>query len=202
MAGRESETSASLLLRLRDARDGDAWDSFVAVYGPLVRRHCVRRGLQDSDAADVAQEVFARVAKAIRSFEYAPERGRFRGWLGTVVANEIATFRAKAGRRPADGGTADDAPGPDPSWDRAFTEHVLAVASDAIRPEFEPNTWAAFEATWVKGERPEDVAKRLGTAIHAVYVNKSRVLKRLEAEVMRLADDLPLTPDRPTPRAP
>lgn len=202
MAERGFETSASLLLRIRDARDGDAWDSFVAVYGPLVRRHCVRRGLQDSDAADVAQDVFARVAKAIRSFDYAPERGRFRGWLGTIVANEIATSRAKAGRRPVAGGMADDAPGPDPSWDRAFTEHVLAVATDRVRPEFEPATWEAFEATWVRKEPPEAVAKRLGTAIHAVYVNKSRVLKRLEAEVMRLAADLPLIPDRPAPGDP
>ena len=66
---------------------------------------------------------------------------------------------------------------------------------DRIRSEFEPETWNAFESTWVLKESPARVASRLGTAIHAVYVNKSRVLKRLEAEVLKLAEDLPLAPD-------
>ena len=29
-------TQASLLVRLRDARDGDAWGQFVELYAPLV----------------------------------------------------------------------------------------------------------------------------------------------------------------------
>ena len=185
----DTGTSASLLVRVRDAADADAWRTFEAVYGPLVRRSCVRRGLQHADAADVSQEVLARVATAIRGFEYAPDKGRFRAWLNTVTANAVRSFRMKAARRPVS--VEHEPEAADPSWDADFTAHLLAVACDRVRGEFEPTTWAAFEAAWVRNEPPAEIAGRLGVAVHAVYVNKSRVLKRLEAEVRLLADDLP-----------
>lgn len=50
-----------------------------------------------------------------------------------------------------------------------------------MRGEFEPETWAAFEAVWFEKCEPLSVADRLGVAVHAVYVGKSRVLKRLRA---------------------
>lgn len=186
-------TSASLLLRVRDAQNVEAWRTFESVYGPLIRRYCQRRGLQHADAADVSQEVLARVAKAIRGFEYTPELGRFRSWLGTITANEVRTFLTRTGRRPTvSGDDTIESPDPDPIWLAEFTEYILAVALDRIRGEFEPATWASFEAVWVRKEPPAEVAQRLGIAVHSVYVNKSRVLKRLEAEVLHLADDLPL----------
>jgi RNA polymerase sigma factor (sigma-70 family) len=189
----EVETSASLLLRIRDPHDNDAWARFVAVYAPLVSRYCVRKGFQPADAADVAQEVFARVARSIGAFDYAAERGRFRGWLGTITANAMVTHRARTDS-PHTAPLLADPPQPDPEWSRDFAEHVLAVAMDRVRGEFGTATWAAFEATWVRHEPAADVAARLGVAIHAVYVNKSRVLKRLEAEVLALAEDVPLAP--------
>lgn len=37
---------------MRDAQDDRAWVEFVALYTPLVFGHCVRRGLQEAEAAD------------------------------------------------------------------------------------------------------------------------------------------------------
>ncbi len=190
----EVDTSASLLLRIRDPQDNEAWTTFVNVYSPLIRRYCARKGLQPADASDIAQEVMIRVAKSIPTFEYDPERGRFRAWFGTLIANQIATHQAKQGRSPALVPLAEDLPTPDPQWNQDFTEHVLAVSMDRIRGEFEPATWEAFAATWIRQEPPAAVAARLGTAIHAVYVNKSRVLNRLQAEIVHLAADLPRPP--------
>ena len=202
MTARETDvaTSASLLLRVRNPRDSEAWRTFEGIYRPLVLRYCVRRGLQEADAADVAQEVLARVANAIRGFDYSPERGRFRAWLGTITIHQVQTLQSRAGRRPLTG--ADPAgpavlSDPDPVWMAEFTEHILAVACERIRGEFEPETWAAFDAVWLRKEKPAEIAQRLGIALHAIYVNKSRVLKRLEAEVLHLAEDMPLAePDR------
>src|SRR5437868_2323546 len=84
-----SPTRPSLLFRLRDPRDGKAWDDFALVYGPLVYGHARRRGLAHEDAEDVAQKVFARVSAAIRGFAYQREKGRFRDWLGSIVRNEV-----------------------------------------------------------------------------------------------------------------
>jgi RNA polymerase sigma-70 factor (ECF subfamily) len=62
-------TRPSLLLRIRDSADTEAWRQFADLYARVVYGYCRRRGLQDADAADVTQEVLAQVARSIRSFE-------------------------------------------------------------------------------------------------------------------------------------
>lgn len=49
-------TRATLLVRVRDARDCDAWAEFVDLYMPLIYSYALKNGLQEADAADVAQE--------------------------------------------------------------------------------------------------------------------------------------------------
>jgi len=199
------ETHPSLLLRLRDAHDEQSWRSFVELYAPLIYRCCRRRGLQDADASDVGQEVLTQVARSIRTFEYRPERGRFRDWLGSVVRSKVARFFEREGRLvrvaggegyPADRGPVGD--GADPMWEAEFQGHVLRAALGRIRGRFEAHTWRAFEGVWLEGRPALEVAEAVGLPIDAVYLAKSRVLRRLREEVMLLAEDFPLisAPDR------
>src|SRR5437588_509207 len=78
-------TRASLLVRIRDGRDRDAWRQFVRLYAPVVYGFARKRGLQDADAADLMQEVFRSVAAAAGRLDYDPARGTFRSWLYTVT---------------------------------------------------------------------------------------------------------------------
>src|SRR5262249_46801901 len=94
-------TRASLLLRIRDPQDRQAWGEFVALYAPLIHAYGRKRGLQDSDAADLTQEVLRRVSRSAGEFRYDPARGSFRGWLLTVTLNEV---RKLGGRRTREAG--------------------------------------------------------------------------------------------------
>ncbi|HEY8504769.1 MAG TPA: sigma-70 family RNA polymerase sigma factor, partial [Gemmataceae bacterium] len=87
-------THPSLLLRLRDPDDRDAWGEFVDLYAPFVYGYARKRGLQDADAADLTQTVLRAVAGAVGRFDYSPARGSFRGWLFTIVRNKLRSFRA------------------------------------------------------------------------------------------------------------
>ena len=58
-------TRASLLVRLRDPRDGGAWSQFVDLYAPLVFGYARKHGLQHADTTDLTQEVLLAVAVAI-----------------------------------------------------------------------------------------------------------------------------------------
>ena len=86
---------------MRDVNDDAAWTQFVEIYTPLIYGFCRTRGLQDADAADVAQETMRAVAQAIGQSEYDPHRGKFRNWLLTVVRSKFHNFLAKEQRRPA-----------------------------------------------------------------------------------------------------
>src|SRR5919197_2744578 len=85
-------TRASLLVRLRDPNDADAWSEFVRLYAAVIYGFARKHGLQDADAADLTQEVLRAVAGAVGRLEYDPARGSFRGWLFTVVRNRLRDF--------------------------------------------------------------------------------------------------------------
>src|SRR5262245_46693049 len=121
--GPDYSTRPSLLLRLRDPKDAAAWQAFAEVYGPLGYGTARRRGLRHEDAEDVAQKVFARIVGAVRTFDYRPELGRFRNWLGTVVRNEANRFLKQTrnvieGRGGDENGLdATEAPAADSEWE-------------------------------------------------------------------------------------
>ena len=84
-----TETRATLLLRIRDSRDREAWSDFVALYTPRIYSYGLKYGLQDADAADVAQETMCNLVRTIQQFHYDAKQGSFRGWLVTVARNVI-----------------------------------------------------------------------------------------------------------------
>lgn len=197
-------TRPSLLIRIRDPRDAESWAEFVAVYQPLILYFARERGLQEADAADVAQDALVQVASAIRRFQYQPERGRFRDWLGTLVRHRVYRFlRREAKRGVADGEGLEELPadGSNGAWSEAIDAHILRAALERARPHFEESTWAAFYRTWYEQEPASTVALKLGLPISSVYLAKSRVLKRLRDEAIALADDWPLAPAESSARS-
>ncbi len=191
-------TRPTLLVRIRDPRDQDAWSEFTETYAPLVYAYCRRRSLPEHDAADVGQVVFTRVVRAIQTFEYDPQKGRFRDWLGTIVRREINRFlsRSRTHERGA-GGSGDGMladlsdSGEDPVWLEEFNRRVFAVALERTRPHVEEQTWHVFELLWFENRTAAEVADQTGLAIDRVYEAKARVLRRLRAEVLQLAEELP-----------
>jgi RNA polymerase sigma-70 factor (ECF subfamily) len=190
-----SGTRASLLVRIRDPGDKEAWRQFVALYAPLIHRLARQRGMQDADAADLTQEVLRAVTAAAPGLDYDPKRGSFRGWLYRVTCNKIHDVRHS--RQSRERGTGDSAmqrllteqpadQGEAERWEQEYQRHVFALAADAVRDGFEPVTWQAFWLVAVDGKSGEDAAKMLNLSVGAVYVAKSRVLARLKTQVQQL----------------
>ena len=188
-------THPSLLLRLRNSDDNSAWVEFVQVYGPMVFGYCRLRKLQESDAADVSQEVLVRLAKSMANFEYKPELGRFRDWLGKVIHRELLRFwekrktqsRVQNGERTCENAIDDGA-----IWIEHFHSEILRKSLANIQCEFSSEAWDELKLSWMENSPVGDVATRLNIPVESVYVTKSRVLKRLRTEVARLSEDLPI----------
>ena len=191
-------TRRSLLLRIRNERDADSWSQFVTAYAPLVQGFLRRRGLQDADASDLTQEVLARVATAIKGFEYDPDKGSFRGWLFTIVENCHRRFAAR--ERPGQRGSGDArihheltqhaARDWEEEWERQYQRHLLQRAADDVRCDFQPATWRAFWETAVEGRAAKDVAAELRMSIASVYMAKHRITGRLRQHIQYLDGEM------------
>jgi RNA polymerase sigma-70 factor (ECF subfamily) len=186
-----SSVGASLLARLRAGQAG-AWERLVRLYGQTVYVWCRAAGVSEADAADVSQEVFAAVARHLADFRRERPGDSFRGWLWTITRNKVRDhWRHHADRVEAAGGTtAQELMNQVPEDRRSDSESgaeeeagdLYRRALELIRSEFEERTWRAFLMVTVEGRLPADAAAALGTTPGAVYIAKSRVLKRLREE--------------------
>ena len=190
-------THPSLLMRIRNTDDAGAWSEFVEIYSPLIYGFSRKQGLQDADAVDITQDVLRVVARSIGRLDYEPGRGTFRGWLFTIVRNEIKDWFSR--QRSAVIGTGDSSavrrleelPADDTEnsklWDEEHERRLFGWASDRVRVEVQECTWAAFWETAVKGRSGKDVALELDISVAAVYLAKSRVMARLK-ELVRISE--------------
>jgi RNA polymerase sigma-70 factor (ECF subfamily) len=191
-------TRPSLLLRLRDHQDAEAWAQFVQLYAPVLYGYLRKAGLQDADAADLTQMCLRQVALHIGSLEYAAPGDSFRGWLFTIVRNKLRDFQDRPRHLVQGSGDSavqrllDNQPAPEPSeaetWEREYRCSLFAWAAEQVRPTVQPSTWEAFRLTAVEGKSGAEAADRLGMTIAAVYLAKSRIMMRLRA-VLRDAQD-------------
>ena len=195
-------TRASIIHRIRDPADSEAWRIVVDIYSSPVYQFCIRKGLQPADALDVTQEVFAKLPQ----FDYQPDKGKFRAWLGTVTKNQVFQFWRKTKNQKSDFESDSRllAPQDDLNWERISKAHILDSAIKRIRGDFSETQWSAFEAValscqiedqekrfvWNADGSAAEVAKQVGKSVDWVYKTKSEVLKRLREEIVYLAEEL------------
>ncbi len=188
-------TRASLLLRLRDPRDHDAWVEFVSLYEPVVYRILRRAGLQDADAVEVMQELFLAVNRNIKHWQHGREHGSFRGWLRQVTRNLVVSWVRQQRRRvatlPVDLDSLLESPlacagRETDEFDQELQRTLFQRASELVRVEVHPSTWQAFWSVAVSGVSVADTACTLGMTTGAVRVAKCRVISRLTAVVAEM----------------
>lgn len=202
------ETRISLILRLRESEDVQAWREFAEIYAPALYGLALRKGLQAADAEDVTQDILFGVARAIERFEpqgkfnsasKASEKTKhaaFRTWLSRIARNLIADFFRRKMKQPAtqshDSWLPEDPQGTESAstleaeFAQEYRRAVFRLAAKRVRSRVSEKSWAAFERTAVQGEPMEQVAKNLELAKGTLYVARSRVMKMLRIEVQQL----------------
>jgi RNA polymerase sigma-70 factor, ECF subfamily len=183
------QTTETVLQRLRDYDNREAWQSFADRFRRPVVSFAKSMGLAPADAEDVAQETLIAFAEAYRLGRYDPAKGKLSQFLfgiayrqalrvrsarvpakGVNVAQAATTFWAKV---PEDEQTASGV------WDLEWERILLERCLDQARAEFEPQTFRAFELTVREERPPAEAAAALGVPLKSVYNAKHRVLKRL-----------------------
>lgn len=198
MQDASNKTRYSLILRLGQPADAEAWQEFCEIYQPLIFRIARSRGLQDADAHDLTQEVMTRVAKSVGKWRPLEDKGSFRSWIGTIARNLLIDFirkRSTASQHvrhtdiqqllneiPGEGSLGDHGMA-SKCFDAEFEKQIFIWAAAKIKSSFQPKTWKAFWATAVNARPVVDVAEELQISAGAIYVARSRVIARLKKTI-------------------
>jgi RNA polymerase sigma factor (sigma-70 family) len=187
-----SQTSISLLERLRVHPESGDWKRLVELYTPLVRLWFIRQEMPAADADELTQDVLGVVVRELVHFEHNQRPGAFRAWLRAITVNRLRGYwRGRRHSPQADGGSdatrrLEQLEDPHSSlsqlWDQEHDRYVLGRLMKLIEPEFPLAWWQAFRRHVVEGARASEVAKELEVSVNVVLLAKSRILRRLRQE--------------------
>ncbi len=191
---RGSQTSPTLLGRLRNLKDKQAWEEFVDRYAPRIYGWCRNQGLQNADAEDVTQEVLAKLARRMQTFVYAPNSS-FRGWLKKVTHNAWVDFLENRQRTARGSGDSqlqtqwesiEAGDGLANELNEQFQRELLDEAMSRVQLRVTPQTWEVFRLLELEERCGAEVAQQFGMTVIAVYGVRNRVRTMLRQEVQHL----------------
>ena len=189
------KTRVSLILRLSQPADAEAWEEFCDIYLPVIFRIAKARGLQDADAHDVSQNVLVRVARSVKNWSPDAERGSFGAWLGTIARNLLIDFlRSNRNQHKTAGGSdierlVDDnvehhcAADCEDLIDAQLHRQLFVWAAKKVESSVQASTWQAFWRTAVQNERVDAVAEDLEMTAGGIYVARSRVIAKIRKTI-------------------
>ena len=180
------KTRVSLIQRVRDVSNKEAWTQFVTIYTPIILGYCHNRGIRAQDAQDVTQEVFRNLAKALPEFELNYDVGSFRSWLFTITRNKVNTWHTKV--RKNHELLESDTDEREQAWEASYMSQLFSEACKTVKEDVEPESWDTFWAIVMDDQPASDLAQKEGVSIDVIYKRKSRVSKKVK-EAIKMIDD-------------
>lgn len=179
-------TRSSLLIRLRNSGDSQAWNQFVRLYTPLIHYWVSQLGVDRDQVQDLVQDVFIALLKqADRLVDNPPQK--FRAWLRTLTLNKTRDWLRSRNRVTVTALLENlEIAQQDPRALLTETEYRIFLTHAALkmmRECFSETTWRAVWEHVACKRSAAEVARELGISENAVYLARGRVLKRLREEL-------------------
>ncbi len=199
---RHQLTHESLLERMQNLYDTEAWDRFYATYRGLILSYARRKGCTDQMAQDVLQETLITLTRKMPTFRYDRMKGRFRGFLLMVVKSRIidAYRREKkhvdmAFRGGGDGDALTVAGENvvndwETEWDREWEHNLLMQALNRVRDRISRHIYESFRLYVLERKSADHVSAALDIPKDNIYEHRRRVISMLRDEVAAIRRDM------------
>ena len=194
--GSLNATRSTLLVRLKDLEDQEAWHDFFEAYWKLIFNFARKAGLNEADAEDVVQETVRAVARRMPEFEYNRRHGSFRSWLLTITRRRVTDLFRRAERR---GGKSTITVEPDELaehasqqndleqlWNDEWAQWLSANALEQVKQKVSPRQYQLFYAYVIREWEVAAVMETFGASRDQVYQTKHRVGKVFDQIVREL----------------
>lgn len=189
-------TRSSVLKAVADTGNEAAWRRFFDLYAGFVFSIARSKGLNDTDADDIVQIVFADLARNLPSFRYDREKGRFRAYLSGLTRWRI-NDRLRYGKRDVElkASFMEEAKACASAADEDFEERewraaALGEALRRIKPDVRPGHYAAFVASAIEGQDTETVARLHGISSDNLYQIRKRLTVKLRETVGQVLEEM------------
>ena len=191
-------TRQTLLMRVKNQDDEQAWDEFVSYYRTFIKVILKYLNVSENDVEDLTQDILLKIWKAFSKLDYNAEKARFRTWMNTVIRNAVIDFHRARNRKiktidNKEEIKTDSFPlGKDEFTriiDKEWRAHITNLALENIRPEFNGNAMDVFNMC-LDGVTTKIIAEKLDLAEASVYKLRKRVEDKLVKEIKRLKTEL------------
>ena len=182
-------TNAGLVKSLRH-NCGASWERFFETYAPLIRLHGQDCGIDENSLDDLVQEVMLSVFSNHTTFEYSPDKGKFRNYLRFIIrarANDM--LRAKYKHAQALGLPVNEAC-LDNCYHAEWEEHMQQESLKRLKEAASPRHYQIFHMLDVQCRKVKDVARFFRMSEASVYSIRSR----MEIKLRQIAQDMEKCP--------
>jgi RNA polymerase sigma-70 factor (ECF subfamily) len=173
-------TRASLLFRIKDPCNTEAWSEFHTLYAPLLYRYARARGLSHEDAEDVRSTCYEAIVRQMPHFEYDKQKGGFKGWLRTLVNRRVIDLMRKRREPLADTRELAELPAAesaaDELWEQHWRQQHLRYCVQQAGLQVSEQSFTAFRMLVEEQRSVPEVCEQLGMNTNQVYKAKARVL--------------------------
>jgi RNA polymerase sigma factor (sigma-70 family) len=189
-------TNPTLLNRLCDWRDHEAWVDFVTRYDPVIRFSSRRYRLDAESTEELCQRVWIDLARRMRTYRYDPGK-TFRGWLRRLCqsraidllrknkANAVEWLedqRAESLWEDVPIGIEVDEPA---ASERPVLLRQSEEVQDAVRRRVSERTWQVFWKIAILGQSVREAATAADITYYAAFAAEKRVGLMLREEGQR-----------------
>ena len=188
-------TRSSVLRAVANTEKEAAWQRLFDLYAGFVFSIARSKGLNDADADDIVQVVFTDLARNLPTFQYDRAKGKFRAYLSGLV-NWRVMDKLKVGKRDADlkasfweeakAASSDDNGFAEREWQAAALEEALR----RIKPDVNPEHYAAFVASAIDGQDTETVMRLYGISSDNLYQIRKRLTAKLRETVASVLSEM------------
>jgi RNA polymerase sigma-70 factor (ECF subfamily) len=195
-------TRGSLLVRMQNMDDTDAWETFYQRYSALIFSFSLKRGCSEQMCNDVLQETMVTLMRIMPKFEYNRKKGQFRSYLLKIVHNHIINAYRRDKKyllvEPDDHALSASAANADKTpqqqvcdeWDKEWQQHLMRIALDRVADRLTPKTMEVFRMYVLEQTPVNEVCEKMDVNRNTVYQHRARVIRMLQEEIAGLQEEL------------